>query len=380
MAALQYVDVPGYNALILRRTYPELELAGGLIEMAAGWLSGTTARWSATHRTWTFPSGATLTFGALNEENDKYKYLGSAFHFVAYDELTRFTLSQFRYLFSRIRRSNTDRVPLRMRATSNPGGIGHSWVRQRFLEEPHRDRIFIPAGLADNPYLDATEYQKSLAHLDPVTRAQLLNGDWAARADGGYFRREWFEVVDAIPREAYTVRYWDLAATAPKPGTDPDWTAGAKVALQDGVYYLADLRHVRTTPDGVEALIRQTAQLDGYAVPVVIEQEPGSAGKTVIQHYQRRVLVGYTVRGDHVTGPKLTRARPVSAAAEAGNLKVVAGPWLNAFFDEAEAFPQGSHDDQIDAVSGAFGALSSSAWGITEYYRRLREGATPRDA
>jgi len=280
---------------------------------------------------------------------------------------------QYRYLFSRLRRTKDDAVPLRMRATSNPGGRGHEWVKQRFLDTPHPDRAFIPAGLADNPYLDADAYRQSLANLDPVTRAQLLNGDWSARQDGGYFRREWLAIVDQAPADAYRVRYWDLAATAAKPGTDPDWTAGAKVALKDGVYYLEDLQHFRGTPDAVEARIKQAALLDGKGVPIVIEQEPGSSGKTVIQHYQRRVLVGWAVRGDKVTGPKLTRARPVSAAAEAGNLKLVQGPWIADFLDEAEAFPQGSHDDQVDAVSGAFAALSSGAWSVQEYYRRLQE-------
>lgn len=379
MAALQYVDRPAYRGLLLRRTYPELELAGGLIEMSQQWLAHTAARWSATHRTWTFPSGASLTFGALNEEADKYKYLGSAYHFVGYDELTRFTLSQFRYLHSRIRRGKGETIPLRMRATSNPGSIGHEWVRARFLDTTHPDRVFIPAGLADNPFLDADEYTRSLANLDPVTRAQLLRGDWTARADGGYFRREWMPIVEQAPAAGYRVRYWDLAATAPKAGSDPDWTAGALVRFTDGVYYLEDLRHVRTTPEGVEALIRQCAELDGKGVPLYIEQEPGASGKSVIDHYQRRVLPGWAVTGDKVTGPKVTRARAVSAAAEAGNLRLVRGAWIPAWLDEAEAFPQGSHDDQVDAVAGAVSKVTGSGWAVQEYYRRWQEGS-PDDA
>ena len=376
MAALQYVDFPYYNALILRRTFRDLALPGAIMDQAAEWLAGTAAQWRAQNMTWTFPSGATLTFGALDLDQDKYKYQGSVYQFVGWDELTQQREASYRYLMSRIRRLRDQQdLPVRVRATSNPGGIGHGWVKQRFLDTPDAQRLFIPAGLTDNPYLDADAYRDSLANLDPVTRAQLLNGDWSARQDGGYFRREWMELVAQAPADAYRVRYWDLAATAPKAGNDPDWTAGALVALKDGVYYLEDLRHVRVTPDGVEALIKQTAQRDGKQVPIVIEQEPGSSGKTVVSHYQRRVLVGWAVRGDKVTGPKLTRARPVSAAAEAGNLKIVQGPWVADWFDEAEAFPQGSHDDQVDAVSGAFAALSSSAWGVTEYYRRLREKA-----
>lgn len=375
MAALQYVDYPGYNAILFRRTYRDLALPGALLDMAADWLAGTAAHWSTQRLTWHFPSGATLTFGAMDLEQDKYKYQGSAFQFIGFDELTQFSESAYRYLFSRLRRATEDGLPLRMRSTSNPGGRGHEWVKTRFLDAVHPDRAFIPAGLADNPHLDAATYRQSLANLDPVTRAQLLNGDWTARADGGYFRREWLPIVDDYPRDAYAVRYWDLAATAVKPGTDPDWTAGAKIAFRDGVYYLVDLRHVRTTSEQVEALIVQCAQLDGKTVPIYIEQEPGSSGKTVVDHYQRRVLPGWTVRGDKVTGPKQTRARPVSAAAEAGNLRLVRGPWIAAFLDEAEAFPQGSHDDQVDAVAGAVKFVTGSGWAVSEYYRRKKEEA-----
>lgn len=375
MAALQHVDIPYYNGLLLRRTYRDLAMPGALMDMAADWLAGTAARWSAQRLTWLFPSGATLTFGALDLDQDKYKFQGSVYQFIGWDELTQQKESSYRYLMSRLRRLKGQDVPLRVRCTSNPGGIGHEWVKLRFLETPHPDRAFIPAGLADNPYLDAETYRQSLANLDPVTRAQLLHGDWSARADGGYFRREWMPIVDQAPTAGYRVRYWDLAATAPKAGSDPDWTAGALVAFHEGAYYLCDLRHVRTTPEGVEALIKQCAHLDGKGVPVYIEQEPGASGKSVVDHYQRRVLPGWAVKGDKVTGPKVTRARAVSAAAEAGNLRLVRGAWIPAWLDEAEAFPQGSHDDQVDAVSGAVSKVTGSGWAVREYYRRKKEEA-----
>lgn len=374
MAALQYVDRPGYNAILLRRTYRDLAMPGALLDMAAEWLAGTAARWHAQRMTWVFPSGATLTFGALDLEQDKFKYQGSVYHFIGWDELTQFRESQYRYLFSRLRRTRDDAIPLRMRATSNPGGIGHEWVKLRFLDSRDPDRAFIPAGLDDNPYLDAEAYRQSLANLDPITRAQLLRGDWSARASGGYFRREWMPMVDDWPCEARTVRYWDLAATATKPGADPDWTAGAKVAFQDGVYYLVDLRHVRATPEQVERLIRQCAELDGKHVPIYLEQEPGAAGKTVVSYYQRRVLAGWPVYGDKVTGPKESRARIASAAAEAGNLRLVRGPWIPAWLDEAEAFPQGPHDDQVDAVSGACAMVGRSSMGWLQYLAQEANG------
>ncbi|MGE4334590.1 MAG: phage terminase large subunit [Pigmentiphaga sp.] len=362
MAALQYVDVPGYSAILFRRTYSDLALPGALMDRAHEWLDGTAAEWRDKDKTWRFPSGATLSFGYLENENDKFRYQSAEFQFIGFDELTQFAESQYRYLFSRLRRLRGAGVPLRMRAASNPGGVGHEWVRARFLpdEGGHPERPFIPAFLEDNPYLDREEYELSLAQLDPVTRAQLRNGDWRARRTGGMFKREWFEggIIERPPPGIRLVRYWDLASTEAKPGKDPDWTCGALVGEQDGVYYIVDVRRIRAAPGDVETLIRQTAEVDGRDVSVYMEQEPGSSGVNTIHHYSRRVLRGYSFRGIKTTGSKISRANPVSAAASNGNIKLVRGSWIPEFLDEFEAFPYSAHDDQVDAVSGAVEVLS----------------------
>jgi hypothetical protein len=199
MAALQYVEVPGYAAILFRRTYADLSLPGALMDRAHEWLQGTAAHWSERNKTWTFPSGATLSFGYLESENNKYRYQSAEFQFIGFDELTQFTETQYRYLFSRLRRLEGSSIPLRMRAASNPGGVGHEWVKQRFVVG---DKPFIPASLDDNPYIDREEYVKSLMHLDPITREQLLKGDWTAREAGNKFKREWFEIVDTYPADA----------------------------------------------------------------------------------------------------------------------------------------------------------------------------------
>jgi predicted phage terminase large subunit-like protein len=355
MAALQYVDVPGYAAILFRRTYTDLALPGALMDRAHEWLQGTAAHWSEKNKTWTFPSGATLSFGYLENERDKFRYQSAEFQFIGFDELTQFTETQYRYLFSRLRRLEGSSIPLRMRAASNPGGVGHEWVKQRFVVG---DKPFVPASLDDNPYIDREEYIKSLMHLDPITREQLLKGDWTAREAGNKFKREWFEIVDSYPADIRQVRYWDLAATEPKPGKDPDWTVGALLGEKDGIYYIIDIKRTRATPQGVEKLIKQTAELDGKRVTIYMEQEPGSSGVNTIDYYRRRVLAGFAFYGNKTTGSKEIRANPVSSAAEAGNVKLVRGPWINDFLDEAELFPNGAHDDQVDAVSGAFEMLT----------------------
>ena len=364
MAALQYVDVPGYSALLLRRSYTDLSLPGALMDRAKAWLIPTLAHWRDSMKTWEFPSGATVTFGYLERPGDEYRYQSTEFQFVGFDELTQFTETQYRYLFSRLRRSNEVDVPLRMRSASNPGGVGHEWVRERFIDAQGsiESRIFIPASLPDNPYLDQDAYLASLNQLDPITRQQLLMGDWSARQPGSLFRREWFPVVEELPVQINrSVRFWDLAATPMRPGTDPDYTAGVRVDYGvDGLYYVVDVQRMRGTPGEVERLVNQTARMDGISTQIVIEQEPGASGVNTIHHYVTRVLPDYTVRGQRSTGSKVERAGPVSSQAEVGNVRLYRGPWLSPFLDEVEAFPLGGHDDQVDALSGAFMRLRAT--------------------
>lgn len=185
MAALQHVHVPGYAALLLRRTYADLSLPGAIMDRAKAWLVPKGVDWNDKEKRFTFPtSAATLTFGYLDTERDRYRYQGAELQFIGFDELTQFPEQWYRYLLSRLRRLKSATVPLRARGASNPGGLGHDWVRRRFVEGEHReDRAFVPANLDDNPHLDAVAYRAALAQLDATTRRQLLEGVWVR--DGG---------------------------------------------------------------------------------------------------------------------------------------------------------------------------------------------------
>lgn len=191
MAALQYVHVPGYAALILRRTFADLALPGAIMDRSHDWLQGTGAKWNDRDKMWTFPSGATLSFGYMETERDKYRYQGAELQFVGVDELTQWTEPAYTYLLSRLRRLRDAPVPLRARSASNPGGIGHDWVRRRFVEATRAEGCaFVPATLADNPHLDAVAYRDSLARLDSITRRQLLDGVWIRDSGGLVYRFE----------------------------------------------------------------------------------------------------------------------------------------------------------------------------------------------
>jgi predicted phage terminase large subunit-like protein len=184
------------------------------------------------------------------------------------------------------------------------------------------------------------------------------------RLAGKVFQREWFPIVTDWPRGCGRVRYWDFAATEVdeglrRSGKDPDWTVGLLLGMWRGQFWVLDMQRVRLSSHGVEALVQQTAALDGPGVDIWLEEEGGASGKAVTSHYRTHVLAGYAVRTWHSTGSKGERAKPVSSAAEAGNVFVLDAPWNAAFLDEVPRFGLvGVHDDIVDALSGAHYALT----------------------
>ena len=390
MDALQFVDEPGYAALILRRSFAELALAGAIMDRALSWLRPhRDVHWDDTDKTFTFPMRrmvgaevprARLTFGYLAAPKDRYRYQGSELQFIGFDELTQFAEDDYLFLMSRLRRGAASGVPLRMRGASNPGGVGHDWVRARFIPWtdpatgrvviPHdaagRPRLFVPARLRDNPYLNAAEYAETLSELPPVLRAQLLHGDWGARPPGEMFDRLDFAIGTFDLTGARLCRAWDLAGTKKRrPGHDPDWSVGVLMALSPaGEVGLLDVIRRQDRPSVIADLVAQTAQADAARygrVAIVMEQEPGSAGVAVAEAYAR-FLLGHDFTAKRSTGSKTDRAVPYSAAVRNHLVTLVEGPWNADYLSEIEAFPQeAAHDDQVDASSLAFEHLTTHA-------------------
>ena len=387
MAALQYSDVPGYAALLLRPTLSELQLAGGLVALAHEWLDGTRASWSGDTRTWRFPGpgrkagsgGASLSFGYLASSDDLARYAGTSFSYLGFDELTRFEEADYRRMFRVLRQPSGGNataaapdgtrladVPVRVRAASNPGGPGHAWVKARFVDAATRrsGALFLPSRLADNPYLERSEYEARLAELPLAERERLLYGDWEIPDEGELFQRSWFELVDRhqLPERTPTVRFWDLAGTEPSSANrDPDYTVGLRLELdgRSGGFYITDIVREQKAPGAIERLVADTAARDGREVEIGIEQEPGGAGKALAERYKRHCLPGYSVFSERATGGKDIRAQPVAAAVENGLVRIVRGRHVDEFLDELTAFPHGAHDDCVDALSGAHRLLTT---------------------
>jgi predicted phage terminase large subunit-like protein len=373
MSALQYVDQPRYRALLLRRTFRQLNQSNSIMNRARQQLANTDAVWNTTDKRFTFPSGATITFGNLDSDDDVFQYDSSEFQYIGFDELTSFAERQYTYLFSRLRTTKDNPVALRMRSASNPGNRGHDWVRERFmigqqpesLHKEYPERFFLAARIEDNPHLRREEYIASLANLDAVRRRQLLDGDWEVTPSGNLFRREWFEIVDDWPREVSgIVRAWDDAATR----DGGDWTVGVLMArTRTGIFYVIDVVRIQGSPLDVERLKAQTAKTDAELTArraaILLQQEPGAAGKSFIDAQVRGPLCGFYVQVENPTGDKYTRALPMSSAAQAGNIKLVRGRWNRDFLEELEqAGPDPKlydHDDIWDAGASAFNHLAS---------------------
>lgn len=185
---LRYAHVKDHRALLLRKTMPELrELIDKTRELYPQAFPG--AKYKETEKLWTFPSGAKVEFGFLEKDADVYRYQGQAYSWIGFDEITHLaTEFPWNYLSSRLRTTNPDIVPY-MRCTANPGGVGHSWVKARYVDaapwgksftgSDGISRKFIPAKLSDNPYLTRDgAYEKMLEGLPEVHKRRLLEGDW----------------------------------------------------------------------------------------------------------------------------------------------------------------------------------------------------------
>ena len=222
MAALQYIDVPGYSAKIFRRSLVASAQSGSVLDIAQQWLKGILP-WDSKSMSFYIPGGGSVSFGYLDSFTDCMVYQGASFQFIGFDELTQFpetavdddgegVCDWYLYMYSRLRKPTGMNVPLRIRSTANPGGVGHNWVKNRFkiqYDEKSKlfrgfssDRPMVPSFCWDNPHLDIKSYVKSLTNLDPTTRNQLLMGDWDASVSGR-IKSEWFRFRRYATRGPY---------------------------------------------------------------------------------------------------------------------------------------------------------------------------------
>jgi predicted phage terminase large subunit-like protein len=205
--------------------------------------------------------------------------------------------------------------------------------------------------------------------------ASLMQGRPRPR-EGGMFQWKWWQLIEDVPMSGPMVRYWDLAGTEPKGrGHDPDYSAGALLCrMPDQRTAIVDIARFRKSIAARDAELERIAMSDLQQyrgrIHWWIETEAGIAGEERTAALVRRLQnVGMPVSTEHPTGKKIHRAEPLASKAEAGNVVLCPGEWRDGFRAEAADFPNGTHDDQIDATAGADSKLAVRTAAVAFHFR-----------
>lgn len=422
---LRHKDVAGFSGVFFRRTGPELTGPGSIWEEATNIYPHFGGKMRGGHfLDVRFPSGAHLKFSHMQYAEDRLQHQSKQYAFIHFEELTHFEDIQFWYMVSRARSACGVRPYIRGNCNPDPdsfvaklvewwidqttglpiwdrAGVLRWFVRdgdemvwadtkQELVEEYGENRpmsfAFVPGTLEDNKILMNADpgYETKLMALPRVEREQLRFGNWLVRPKAGmYFPRHRFIVIDSLDempaRVRRAVRFWDKAASEPsETNKDPDFTAGVKMgATKEGDVVVMDIIHDRGTPGKVDNWMKSAARRDKEHVRIGCFQDPGQAGVVDMGHI-KKLLRGFRVKflrtaaarrgtkgGKGSGAAKVAQAGPLASHAEERGIYVLRGPWNDALFSEGDAFPDGKHDDIIDAMSGAYLLLQTGrklAW------------------
>lgn len=319
---LRQVGIPHYRALILRKSFPELAT---LIDKSQAYypIAVPGAKYNNQSHVWTFPSGAKIYFGSMYNARDKNKYQGRNFDFIGIDELTHFTYDEFESLRSRNRPQGKG-TKVYMRMTCNPGGVGHGWVKERYIsgKEPYRTYVrsvevkgerydisscFIPATVFDNRILMDNDpvYVARLATLPEAQKKAMLYGDWESfsgqvftefRDDPEhYLDRKYTHVVEPFDVPGHWRRYRSFDWGFSRPFSVGWWAAD-----NDGrLYRYRELYGCTDTPNvgvewNIDVVARKIREIErkyeahpeeivGVADPAIWDKSRGTEGSIVNQ-------------------------------------------------------------------------------------------------
>lgn len=441
MAPLMHVSHPKFNALLLRQHASDLGPLWDMCSEHYPRFGGRVIGGRGSSFMCRFKSGALISYAHCGHDSDVGNYAGDGFSFIGYDELVQFTHARYVKINAQLRSAVPGLPSKIRCTSNPPDVGEGEWVKEHwgawldrdfrakgltprdgkppldpcrvawvckdsdrqdvYLDpavaedwnsDPERQRdhnyalsrSFIPSLASDNAALmqSTPDYLRTLADLPAYRYAQLALGSWDAKpAEGDYFRRHWFEYVDQVPAEAIRVRYWDLAATVKNKDNDPDHTAGVRIArTRDDTVFVEDVITMRGAPGEVTGAMVKTASQDGPGVLCMTSIDPGGAGVfafAAIEEQFRKTFGPGRLDGYKETGTKEVRARPLSAWAHAGHVKIVRGDWNKHYMAELEAFPMGPHDDQVDASSNGFNFVCTgrSGGGVTPPVRTDTSGA-----
>lgn len=398
-----------YSGIFFRRTLTQLQKSNDSpITKSHALYRPLGGKYNASKYRWTFPSGATIEFGHLPFEGSELNYQGPAYHRVAFDELTQFSEHQYTYLFSRMRMRKEFPVRMGIRAASNPGGPGHTWVKNRFVtsaaiksiqstsyNEPspknfifwmNPDRAFVPARVADNPSLDIEDYIARMRNnLSVILRQRLLNGDWSAVEDA-VIKPEWFryytmqdELIQLLDKNERCVlsigtRNCVRFATIDTAGTSKDKADQRKG--REASWSVVQIWESNWRDSSPCLILRDTwrdqvdwAGLKLAAQRILSKWSPsevlienahfGPALRQELNNFRVSLLspIPHVTRGEGGAPGKVERATPLLNLLEKGKVYFPLGnnTWLPDLIDEFTAWEgvEGEVCDQIDAAAYA---------------------------
>jgi predicted phage terminase large subunit-like protein len=232
---------------------------------------------------------------------------------------------------------------------------------------------YISADIWDNPVLLAKnpDYLTSLRSLPYLERERFLGvrgrgGNWNIKAQAGtVFNAAWFNFVPLISLQPgdKAIAFWDFAATT---NTVSDYTTRMLLIKRGLKIYFVDMKRVKLPPAAVNNLVRSQAVLDGTNVSIRWQNEPGAAG-TRDSAALMQLLAGFDARPVNEMRDKVSRALPLSSGFESGEVLICQGVWNQIFVSELENFPDGEHDDQVDAATGAYNCVNAIATKVSQF-------------
>ena len=348
------------RGIFLRRSMSELEeVQARMVEV----FPRIGAAFKVGSRTWTMPGGAMLKMRFLDNDDDASKYQGHSYTWLGVDEAGAFASPKPLDMLKATLRS-VHGVPCQQLLSANPGGRGHDWIKERYVD-PARPgvpfqspdgtmRVFIPSRLQDNALLLEKDpgYVGRLRASGPswLVRA-WLEGDWNAREQGNLFQREWFQPYAMAPEFQRVIMSLD---TAFKTGSENDYSVATVWGVTKTGFYLVDLWRSKVEFYALKAIVMELA---AKWSPSAVLVEDRASGQSLIQELRRDTRL--PILPVRVCTDKLSRVYAMTPTCEAGRIFVPEhAPWLDAFIDELMLFPSGPHDDQVDSVTQAIEYLN----------------------
>lgn len=381
-----------------RRTYPELGEAKGQAKELFPQLG---AEWKESTQTWTFPSGAEFWFRYLENDADADKYQGQAFSWLGFDEAGTWASP---VAIDKLRGSlrSSKGVRTRMVLTGNPGGVGHSWLKARYIEPAppltpievdlgdgdKALRVYIPSKLSNNPYLrnDSTYVANLKMSGAPWVIKAWLGGDWDAQIEGNVFKLAWFQRY-RIPPTSYdlVIQSWDTAVSK---SATAAWTVCITAGIIGRNLYVLDVYRERVEYPDLKRRHRNMAARTTWDTCPFPVQPPNtcvvefkSSGQQLVQeartpdpeepeHLRFPASCALVEMDPGTDNDKLVRAVVETPAVEGRQVWLPErAAWLPIFEDETGTFPESAFKDQVDALSQLLRYVRERFWGGAFQYQ-----------